>query len=75
MFTFDKLPVLLAQNRITKTDLVSKYGMNTRVVAKLFKNEPVSMKTLDELCRIFQCQPNEIMEWVDEEAESDAAKE
>ena len=34
------------------------------MVAKLGKNEPVSMETLEKICKVFECNIGDIMEFV-----------
>jgi len=64
--SYRPLFVLLAQNGMKKTDLISKVGLTSPIVAKFAKNEYVSGETLEKICAYFKCQPGDIMEYVPE---------
>lgn len=53
---------LLSQKGISKTQLKNKLGFSSTTLAKLSKNEPVSMKIIEDICRLLHCQPGDIME-------------
>lgn len=52
---------LLKSKGISKTLLQKKMNYSSATMAKLSKNEPVSMKIIEELCRELNCQPGDIM--------------
>jgi DNA-binding Xre family transcriptional regulator len=64
--SYKPLFVLLAQNGMKKTDLISKVGLTSPIVAKFAKNEHVSGDTLEKLCAYFRCQPGDIFEYIPE---------
>lgn len=64
--SYTKLFVLLEQRGIKKVDLRNKYGFNPKTVNSLTKNKSVTVDTIMSLCEILQCQPGDIMEYVDE---------
>ncbi len=45
-----------------KTMLREKAGISTNAVAKLGKNEPVSMETLSKICMALDCEIGDILE-------------
>ena len=67
--TYRPLFVLLAQHGMKKTDLISKVGLTSPIVAKFAKNEYVSGETLEKICAYFGCQPGDIIEYVNTEGE------
>ncbi len=59
---YTKLFQLLSEKAISKTELQKRIGMSSTTMAKLSKNENVSIKIIDDICRILNCQPGDIME-------------
>ena len=49
-----------------KTDLKDKCGLSLNVIAKLSKNEQISMEKLQKLCQFFNCQFSDIVEYIPE---------
>lgn len=46
-----------------KTDLKTEAGISSNVLAKLGKNEYVSMETMEKLCTSLDCNIEDIMEF------------
>lgn len=59
---YTKLFKLLKERNISKTALQNKIGMSSTTVAKLSKNEFISMKVLEDICIYLNCQPGDILE-------------
>ncbi len=59
---YTKLFQLLSEKNISKTELQKRIGMSSTTMAKLAKNENVSMKIIDDICKILSCQPGDIIE-------------
>lgn len=59
---YDKLFDILEQRNITKTELRENIKISTATLAKLSKNEPVSMKVIGDICNFIGCQPGDILE-------------
>lgn len=62
--SYKPLFVLLAQRGMKKTDLILEVGLTSPIVAKFAKNQHVSGETIEKLCAYFNCQPSDIMEYV-----------
>jgi putative transcriptional regulator len=63
------LNVIMAQKRVSLTELSERVGL-TMANLSILKNEKaraIRLSTLDVLCRELECQPGELLEWVDEE--------
>ena len=54
----------MARKKATTYTLRVIYGMSHATVQRLQANLPVSTHTLDKLCKIFNCQIEEIVEYV-----------
>lgn len=59
---YTKLFKLLKERNISKTMLQNKIGMSSTTIAKLSKNEFISMKVLEDICIYLNCQPGDILE-------------
>lgn len=63
--SYNKLWKLMIDQDLNKTQLKDKAQISTNAVAKLGKNEAVSMETLKKICRTLNCDVGDIMEFVD----------
>ena len=54
---------LLLDKGMKKTDLKTEAGISSNVLAKLDKNEYVSMETMEKLCTSLRCYIEDIMEF------------
>lgn len=66
---YNKLWKLLIDENMMKVDLRDKAGITTNALAKLGKNEYVSIQVLEKICRVLHCEIQDIMEFVDDESE------
>jgi DNA-binding Xre family transcriptional regulator len=64
--SYNKLWKKLIDNDMTKTDLRLKADIGTSTLAKLGKNEQVSMDVLLRICKVLNCDISEIMEVIKE---------
>ena len=61
--SYDKFFLLLKQKGLKKYDL-RKTGISPTIVSRLVKNEDINTSTISKLCKILECQPGDIMEYV-----------
>lgn len=73
MINYNKLFSLLKKNNIGQSHLQEK-GLHGNVYQKLRKNELVRVDTIDKLCAILNCQPGDIMEYVEDMPEESTPK-
>ena len=64
MISYNKLWKLLIDKGMNKSELRMLTGMSTSSLAKLGKNEPVSMVILLKICTTLDCDIGDIMEVV-----------
>ena len=64
---YKKLWKLLIDRDMLKTDLRLKAGISTMALAKLGKNENVSMDVLKRVCKALECNIGDIMDLVPED--------
>lgn len=65
--SYSKLWKLLIDKNINKTQLHEMTGVSTNAVAKLSKNEPVSLETLSKICTVLNCNIGDIIEFTSPE--------
>lgn len=63
--SYDKLWKLLIDKKMNRTELKNAAGISFNVLAKMRKNEYVSMESLHRICHTLSCDIGEIMEFVD----------
>ena len=63
--SYDKLWKLLIDKKMNRTDLKEASGISFNVLAKMGKNEFVSMESLHKICSTLKCGIEEIMEFTD----------
>lgn len=68
--SYNKLWKRMIDLNLNKTRLKQKAGISTNAVAKLGKNEAVSMETLDKICKALECNVGDIMEFISDENKS-----
>ena len=66
MISYNKLFEYLKANGITKTDLANALRLSSATMAKLSKNETVSLQVIIDICNYLHCQPADIIENHDE---------
>lgn len=60
--SYDKLWKLLIDKKMNKTDLKDASGISFNVLAKMGKNESISMDSVEKICRTLSCDVGDIME-------------
>lgn len=63
MIVFDRLWATMKAKGISQYKLIKEYGFSTGQLDRLRKNENVNTYTLDQLCRILDCELEEIAEY------------
>lgn len=62
MFSYKPLLKLLVDKNMTKTQLREQLGISMATLAKISKNEYVSMKVLDDICNLLHCKIEDVIE-------------
>lgn len=63
---YSKLWKVLIDKRMNKTQLKDAAGISTNAVAKLGRNKPVSLDTLEKICATLNCSIEDIMSFTQE---------
>lgn len=67
--SYKRLWKLLIDRDMTKTEMRKLSGISTGALAKLGKNESVSMEVLVKICHALDCDLNDIVELTEEGGE------
>ncbi len=64
--SYDKLWKLLIDKKMNRSALKDMAGISFNVLAKLGKEEPVSLESLNKICKALKCDIGDIMEFTDD---------
>lgn len=62
VYSYNKLWKMLIDRKITKTAMRKQAGITTNMLAKMGKDEPVSIETLAKICVALDCGLDDIVE-------------
>jgi len=62
IYNYNRLWKLLIDRGLTKTELKSVAGVSTNIIAKMGKNEPISMESLAKISTSLKCGLDDIVE-------------
>jgi len=65
-FSYKKLWIKLIEENIRKSELLDIASISGNIMAKMGKNEPVSLQSLEKICLALNCDIGEIVEIVRE---------
>lgn len=60
--SYDKLWKLMIDKKINKTQLSEMAGITTNAMAKPGKNESVQLETLAKICKVLECNIEDVAE-------------
>ena len=69
-WSYNRLWVMLIYKGVKRTHLIELAGLNAAALAKMGKNETVSMDILGKLCEYFHCNIEDIVEYIPENGEA-----
>ena len=61
MVNYEPLWKTMDGKRITTYALINKYNINPRTIHQLKHNKGITIYTLERLCQILECTPNDIL--------------
>lgn len=61
-YSYNKLWKILIDRKMTKTEMRKQTGISTNMLAKMGRDEPVSMETLAKICTTLNCSIDDIVE-------------
>ena len=66
-FSYNKLWKLLIDKNMTKSERTKAIGISSSTMAKMGKNENVSLEVIDKICALLECDINDILEYVSDQ--------
>ena len=66
MISYDKLWQTMKEKGVTKYTLIYKLGFSAYTITNLRKNKSITMNTLEKLCKVLECKPNDIIEFTED---------
>ena len=64
--SYDKLWILLKKNRMNKGDLAKAADISGYAMGKLYRDEPVSLEVIMNICKVFHCEIGDVVELMEE---------
>ena len=62
---YNKLWKLLIDKNLKRTEMVQKAGITGNVLGRLSRNEAVSMRSIEKICILLECNVGDVMEFVE----------
>ena len=69
--SYNKLWKVLIDKRMKKTDLLAEADISTTTLAKLSKDQVVSMEVMARICKALNCDIGDVMEMLPDTDEED----
>lgn len=60
--SYNRLLKLMIDKKINKTQLRKQAGITSNAMAKISKDEPVSIEVLEKICGVLECNIEDIVE-------------
>ena len=68
--SYKRLFHMLADRNMTVAELQKEAGYNADVSTRLRRDKNISLGSLEKICRVLNCKPDDILEFVPEENSS-----
>lgn len=65
MISYEPLWATMKEKGITAYRLTKEYGFSTQTINNLRHNRGITVFTLEKLCRILECTPDKVIEFID----------
>lgn len=69
--SYKKLLKLMIDKKINKTQLREQAGITSNAMAKISKDEPVSIEVLEKICGVLECNIEDIVEIMPEDGDAE----
>ena len=64
--TYEKLWKLLKEKNMKKIEMQRKAGISGNILARMGKNEYISMESVEKICYVLNCRTDDILEFIPE---------
>ena len=69
--SYNRLLKLMIDKKINKTQLREQAGITSNAMAKISKDEPVSIEVLEKICGVLECNIEDIVEIMHEDGDAE----
>lgn len=66
MISYDPLWKTMKEKGVTTYTLIYKMGFSAYTITNLKRNKSITMNTMEKLCKVLQCTPNDIVVFLDD---------
>ena len=66
--TYEKLWKLLKEKGMKKIELQRKAGISGNILARMGRDEYISMESVEKVCRILHCGVDDMLDLIDEDS-------
>ena len=67
MISYKPLWKTMEKRGVTKYTLIYKLGFSAYTITNLKRNKSITLNTMEKLCKVLQCTPNDIVEFTEDE--------
>jgi putative transcriptional regulator len=67
MLSFSPLMSTMHKKKVSKTELQSLIKVSSATIAKISKDEYVSMKIIDDICKVLECNVEDVILYIEED--------
>ena len=64
--TYEKLWKLLKEKNMKKIEMQRKAGISGNILARMGKNQYISMESVEKICYVLNCRTDDILEFISE---------
>jgi DNA-binding Xre family transcriptional regulator len=64
LISFEPLKILLIKRNISKMDFIKMVDISPTTSAKMWKNEYVAMKIIDDICNKLECELTDVIQHI-----------
>ena len=73
-WSYDRLWIMLIQRKMKRTQLKEAAHISSVALAKMGKNQPITMESLGKICTALDCRIEDIVEFIPDEKTSDTGE-
>lgn len=73
-WSYDRLWIMLIQRKMKRTQLKEAAHISSVALAKMGKNQPITMESLGKICTALDCRIEDIVEFIPDEKISDTGE-
>lgn len=66
MISYEPLWKTMKEKGVTTYTLIYKMGFSAYTITNLKRNKSITMNTMEKLCKVLQCTPNDIVEFTND---------